>query len=276
MTQKEKSAVDEYMGRPGLPETLKAANREFIASPDDWAHAIEANAAKAAPLASELAKWQALALSPWEAPGGLLEAAAALERDYPVTLPLALAIDLMAFGNEAVPEDASVSSQLEAGARRRRARQALVDAAGQARFPLEHGPDCLPVKPGQFTFIQGPGSDGGSLEFKEIKEGARLHAVQIVEAGKFFGWLRQLAGHTQRTAKRGPKFKYDWNEGKARFDQLMAQNGDLDDRQDWSANADIEREIMKHMEKHGGGEPPRSSVQAKVSEWLKLFRACAR
>ena len=197
MTKKEKSAVEEYMARPDLPEALKAANREFVGAPDDWVSAIEENATKAAPLAAELAKWQALAQSPWEAPAGLLESVATLERDYPVTLSLALAIDLMAFGAEAAPASESTSGRLEAGARRRRARQALLDAAGQAKFPLEHGPDCMPIKPGRFKFIQGPGLDGDSLEFNDLKEGEpekRLQVVQIVEAGKFYEWLGEQAG----------------------------------------------------------------------------------
>jgi hypothetical protein len=208
MTEKEKSAVDEYMARPDLPETLKATNREFIGSPDDWALAIEVSAAKAAPLASELAKWQALAQSPWEAPGGLLDAMAALERDYPVTLPLSLAIDLMAFGNEAAPPCNAIGGQMETGARRRRARQALMDAAGQAKFPLEHGPDCLPIKPGRFKFIQGPGSDGDSLEFNDLKEGEpdkRLHVVQIVDAGKFYAWLCERCGGPRKEGSISPK-----------------------------------------------------------------------
>jgi hypothetical protein len=83
------------------------------------------------------------------------------------------------------------------------------------------------------------------------------------------------AGHKSSSIKikRGPKFKYDWIEGRQYFDPLMASNGDLDDRQEWSARADIEREVSRHMEKHGGGEPAPSLVQQHVSAWLADFRA---
>jgi hypothetical protein len=77
-------------------------------------------------------------------------------------------------------------------------------------------------------------------------------------------------------AKRGPKFKYDWQEGQQFFDRLMSERGDLDDRPDWSAQADIEREVMKHMKKHGGGEPSASLVQAHVAAWLANYRGSAR
>lgn len=289
MTKKENGAVEKYMARPDLTE----ANPEFIGPRADWTiliEAIEASEAKAAPLAAELAKWQALAQSPWEAPAGLLEAVAALERDYPVTLPLALAIDLMAFGNEAAPAGEAMNGQLEAGARRRRARQALLDAAGQAKFPLEHGPDCLPIKPGRFKFIQGPGLDGDSLEFNDLKEGEpdkRLHVVQIVEAGKFYAWLCERSGGPRKEvssdlppkggAKRGRKLQYDWIEGKEKFDRLMAERGNLDDdTPNWSKKADICRALAEHMKKHGnlkqgseGKEPPWSLLMEKVTDWLR-------
>jgi hypothetical protein len=85
--------------------------------------------------------------------------------------------------------------------------------------------------------------------------------------------LAQKGGDAPRKAKRGPKFKYDWNEGRQYFDRLMSDRGDLDDRQEWSAQADIERLVLNHMKKHGGGEPSPSAVQGYVSAWLADFRA---
>jgi hypothetical protein len=82
-------------------------------------------------------------------------------------------------------------------------------------------------------------------------------------------------GVTQAKAKRGPKFQYDWKEGEQYFYRLMDSMGDLDDRQEWSAQADIERMILKHMKKHGGGEPSVSLVQEHVAKWLTDFRAAA-
>jgi len=56
----------------------------------------------------------------------------------------------------------------------------------------------------------------------------------------------------------------------------MGTKGDLDnERQEWSAQADIEREILEHMKEHGGGEPSSSLVQEHVARWLHDFRAAA-
>jgi hypothetical protein len=76
-----------------------------------------------------------------------------------------------------------------------------------------------------------------------------------------------------RQLKRGPKFKYDWEEGRQFFAKLMADMGDLDDRQEWSAQADAEKKVMAHMKLHGGGEPAPSLVQDHVKQWLTDFRA---
>jgi hypothetical protein len=78
---------------------------------------------------------------------------------------------------------------------------------------------------------------------------------------------------TPRKAKRGRRFKYDWIEGRQFFNGLMSQMGDLDDRADWSAQADIERRVMAHMTKHGGGEPSPSLTQEHVASWLADYRA---
>lgn len=275
---KDKNAIEEYMARTDLPESLKAANREFVGVPDEWASSIEEGAHKAALLAADLEKWQTFAKSTWVAPAGLLKAVATLEGDHPLILSLAQAVDLMAFGGEPVPDLMLDSGKLETGARRRQAFEALRNAAHQGRFPLEHGADAEPIRPGQFQSIQGMGGEIDSLEFNDSKEGEpdkHLETVQIVNAAKFYAWLRQIPGSSSsaRGAKRGPKFTYDWDEGAAYFDRLLTDRGDLDDRPEWSAKADIEREIMAHMRKYGGGEPSASQVQAYVKKWLEQFRA---
>ena len=95
-----------------------------------------------------------------------------------------------------------------------------------------------------------------------------LHRV-FFDKKAFETWLAPAS----RGAKRGPKFRYDWDEGKLYFLRLMATKGDLDnERQEWSAQADIEREILGHMKEHGGGEPSSSLVQEHVAKWLHDFR----
>jgi hypothetical protein len=84
---------------------------------------------------------------------------------------------------------------------------------------------------------------------------------------------KMVASSPPKPAKRGPKFRYDWEEGRQFFAVLMAKNGDLDERPEWCAQADIEREVMAHMKRYGGGEPASSLVQEHVKQWLTDFRA---
>jgi hypothetical protein len=205
MKGKEMSPVEAYMARSDLPEPLKAANREYSGA-DDWVVALEADdksKAKAKAAADELQTWQTFAQAPWEPPAGLLDAVTKMERDCPAALFLSRAVDLMAYGEGAAPIDPTVGV-LETGARRRQAFSALCRAAGQNKFPLEHAADCDPIKPQRFNFVQGLGKEADSLEFNDEKEGdpdKHLKSVQIVDAAKFYAWIREQCGEPPAAKK---------------------------------------------------------------------------
>jgi hypothetical protein len=75
------------------------------------------------------------------------------------------------------------------------------------------------------------------------REGRRLY-FSIGPGANFVIWLCARVGQSRKPAKkRRPKFKYYWPEARAFFDKLRADNGDLDDRPEWSAQADIERRL---------------------------------
>jgi hypothetical protein len=144
---------------------------------------------------------------------------------------------------------------------------------------------CLRFSAADFRVVDHADQD------KEVLEAAYLSRFWIpravceqwfIEQGYDLpAWLRERCGasHVEKqsspskSAKRGPKFRYDWEEGRQFFAVLMAKNGDLDERPEWCAQADIEREVMAHMKRYGGGEPASSLVQEHVKQWLTDFRA---
>lgn len=206
-------------------------------------------------LRDELARWHRLPGEPW-APPQNLSAASIDELTNEPNVYVDAATNLMAFGHYA-PRPPVVEN-LENGSRRLQAFNAICSSQ---KFNL--------IRVGEIVCI--PEDVPQSL----------WSETRIRESSAFITWLsaallRHAKPEARSGAKRGPKFKYTWEEGELRFDQLMAERGDLDDSwPEWSAQADIEREILKHMKKHGGGEPSSSQVQEYVSMWLKRFRSTA-
>lgn len=286
MTKKDNSAVDEYMARPDLPESLKAANRDYLGA-EDWVCELEErDAAKAKPLADQLQYWQAFAQAPWEPPAGLGEGLSKLERDYPATLSLSQAVDLMAFGGEPVPDLMADGEKLEAGARRRQAFEALRNAARQERFPLEHGADSESIKPGRFKSIQGMGGEIDSLEFNDSKEGKpdkHLEKVQIVDAAKFYVWLRghfekpnDTAREANKIRKGGPGRKQllDWDaEVRPFMLKLLQERGDYDEpgqMSNWNCQARMEGEVANYVAKLLGRNDHKG-LESVVRSWIAKF-----
>jgi hypothetical protein len=247
--------------------------------------------------------WQAFqAAVPWAPPQSLELRLLKIHDDRPW---LNEAVDIMAFGAEKVSDN-----PFEVAARRAQASRALCQAARDGTVQMlgsaKRSSDANdPIPPAYFDIPRQLGADANSLDvfsdqisdeaFFSISAGdgyERWFNVRIKKQS-FLNWLErvlqayfrysdwkgppptlaQKGDIPTRQLKRGPKFKFDWKEGREYFDGLMSTNGELDDRQEWSAQADIERLVLKHMGKYAGGEPSPSLVQKHVSEWLADFRA---
>jgi hypothetical protein len=147
----------------------------------------------------KLERWQAFAMAPWSRPANLAEAVTQAEAKR--VLWLIDAIDMMAFGPDAPPEDA-----LEAGARRLQACRALCRAAAEQSFPLfgmlGETADRLETIPGAYLTVDyrlGSGHnvlerDGSSVPESDDAQFDRLHKakwfeVQIGDKRQFLNWL---------------------------------------------------------------------------------------
>jgi hypothetical protein len=268
---------------------LAELNKDFAGKPDEFAELLEAapENEKATKAREELARWHKFLGQPWTPPETLAAAIDELDGDEPA-IWLNAAVDLMAFGIDPPP----AADGVECGARRLQASKELCEGARLGKFKLIAGNEGHEIKRSKFDLGLRLGATKDTLEMDRASSRCEsdlefdrpfecLELVRAEPAAEFVAWLRKCCGAPQlekqssqpAPVKRGRKFKYDWKEGKLFFDKLMAAMGDLDDRQEWCAQADIERKVIEHMRQHGGGEPTSSLVQDHVKQWLTDFRA---
>jgi hypothetical protein len=183
-------------------------------------------------LANE-SRWESLQDSPWSPPPSLNEIV--LDINLPATW-LNHAIDLMAFGSEAIPSDL-----LERAARRCRASRALCQAARMSRVAFIGNPnrpgdgsDLIPR--GYFDQPRQLGSADNSLEtavdlisddeFTVAYEGRHQKWFNVrVQTDTLMEWLKMAAAVQLEKPRRGRPAEYNWTGVKSRLLQYRSQHG---------------------------------------------------